>query len=125
MSSVPDRPDLASAGAAVQRARRLDAAARITVEKATALVNAAQGLRRQRELWRHIWIGLENDVDRVVACCSYCGRVRTGEGEWGAIPVEVVHALYGSSAVMLTHGICPDCEASLTPELVSARCGEE
>lgn len=121
--SVPDRPDFASARSAVQRAYRLDAAARITVEKAKALVNAAERLRRQRELWRHIWIGLEKDVDRVVACCSYCSRVRTGEGEWGAIPVEVIQALYGSSAVMLTHGICPDCEASLAPALVPAHCG--
>jgi hypothetical protein len=121
--SVPDCPDFASARDAVQRARRLDAAARITVDEATALVNATQGLRRERELWRHIWIGLEKDVDRVVACCSYCGRVRTGEGDWGAIPVEVIRALYNTSAVMLTHGICPSCEASLVPELVPAHCG--
>jgi hypothetical protein len=88
-------------------------------------VNAARGHRRERELWRHIWIGLEKDEERVVACCSYCGRVRTGEGDWGAIPGHVIHALYDSSAVMLTHGTCPDCEAGVAPEFVPAHCGAE
>jgi hypothetical protein len=123
--SVPDHPDFISARAAVQQAYRLDATVRITVEKAKALVDAARGRRRERDLWRHIWIGLEKDPERVIACCSYCGRVRTGEGDWGAIPAEVIQALYETPAVTLTHGICPDCEASLAPELVPAHCSGE
>jgi hypothetical protein len=121
--SVPTRPDFTAARATVEHACRLDAAARITVEKSTALMNLAQRHRLERQLWRQIWIGLENDPERVVVCCSYCGRVRTGEGDWGAIPVEVVRSLYGTASVMLTHGICPECEASVLPELVPALSG--
>jgi hypothetical protein len=102
---------------AMEHARQVNVAAERTVLRASRLVEAAQLQRREREWWRHVWQGLDLDPDRVVACCACCGRIRTHEGEWGAIPAGVSKALYSMPSVTLSHGICPECEAVRYGEL--------
>jgi hypothetical protein len=55
----------------------------------------------QSELWvaSHPWI----------ACCSYCGGVRTHSGQWIAIAAEVLDRVQHSTLLDVTHGICPTC----------------
>lgn len=45
----------------------------------------------------------------LLSLCSYCQRVATGAEEREWIPAESYYQRGGSSAVRISHGICPDC----------------
>jgi hypothetical protein len=71
--------------------------------------------------WRIVreWRGLPV-LQRFLAICSYCGRVRLPGGTWEQIPPAVTRRLHADAGPQLTHGICPDCFAKLDRSAPSA-----
>lgn len=47
-------------------------------------------------------------LELLLPMCSYCGRVRVGPGEWRS-----VESYLHENSDFLTHGVCPDCAASI------------
>jgi hypothetical protein len=98
---------------AIERARELCFDAQIATSKAAAQVAECNRLRAARRRWRAVWC--QDNPNSVVVCCAYCARVRTSDGEWGAIPASLSQAVHRSAAVRLSHGFCPDCLARHFP----------
>jgi hypothetical protein len=99
---------------AIARAQQLCFDAQITISKAAAQVAKSKRGQSERRRWRAVWSARQGP-DHVVACCAYCARVRTPDGEWGAIPASLSQAVHQSPVVRLSHGICPDCLARHFP----------
>jgi hypothetical protein len=102
-------PAVAFATEAIARAHRINDSASMAVSKARELVRKSAALRLERGCWRHLWAVLRTEHDRVIAICAYCQRVRTQQGDWGAIPARMRVFLSVTSVLIVTHGICPEC----------------
>ena len=53
----------------------------------------------------HTYIQQRNIVSGVLTICSYCHKIRIDQEVWQKIEQYVTN----SSAIMLSHGICPEC----------------
>jgi hypothetical protein len=93
-------------------ASRLSALAQAADQRADIQPRDSEGNR-----WRIIWGACCASLDHILACCSYCARVRGPAGDWGAIPSGLSQALHRRilKAVQLSHGACPDCLARHMP----------
>jgi hypothetical protein len=100
----------------IERARDLCWEARLAASQAAAQVAKSRREKSERNRWRAVWSrSASRDEPLVVVCCAYCARVRTSDGEWGAIPASLSQAIHQSFAVRLSHGFCPDCLARHFP----------
>jgi hypothetical protein len=63
--------------------------------------------------WRQIQSEFAAAPHPWIACCSYCGAVRTRSGEWVAIAAAVLDSVQHSASLDVTHGICPPCLSRL------------
>jgi hypothetical protein len=98
----------------IKRAHELCFDAQVAIHKAAAQIAESKRCQAERRRWRAVWSGRE-DPDHVVVCCAYCARVRTPDGQWGAIPASLSQAVHQSPMVRLSHGFCPDCLARHFP----------
>jgi hypothetical protein len=106
---------VAFAREAIARAHLVNDSACMAVRRAARLVQTSHALRQERGRWQHLWAELTADHERVVALCAYCQRVRTHEGDYGAIPARIRVFLSVTSSLTVTHGICPECVAEHFP----------
>jgi hypothetical protein len=98
----------------IERARELCFDAQVAIYRAAAQVAESKRLQSERQRWRAVWSPCAGSLP-VVVCCAYCARVRTPDGQWGAIPVSLSANIHKSPAVRLSHGYCPDCLARHFP----------
>ena len=77
----------------------------ISVVVMTRNVTAEQEARREAEQLR-----------KLLPMCSWCGRIRTEEGEW----MDLETYLEGEGKGRVTHGMCPVCEARVTSSAESS-----
>ena len=98
----------------IERAQELCFDAQVAVRKAAARVAESKRLKSERQRWRAVWSRCVG-ADSVVVCCAYCARVRTPDGQWGAIPASLNPIIHQSPTVRLSHGYCPDCLARHFP----------
>src|SRR5215207_10187077 len=110
--SSASRP-VRSAAEAIDRARGLCSKAQIVLAEVASQRTDLERRRSERRTWRMVWEACCANPDHILACCSYCARVRGPNGGWGAIPSELSQALHRGKCqlVQLSHGICPDCLA--------------
>lgn len=104
---------------AAQRGRELaQSIAEREVDRLAVHEAAERGLKARNEalqaalddLHRSHW--MLRRVQELLPVCSYCGKVRTGEGRWQTL-LEYLH----ENSDFLTHGVCPDCLAAVEAEL--------
>ena len=69
----------------------------------------SRGLTLECASWRQIQSELAVAPHPWIACCSYCGEVRTNSGEWIAMAAKVLDSVQHSTRLDVTHGICPTC----------------
>jgi hypothetical protein len=101
---------------AIERAAELCFEAGIAISRAAAEVAKSKRCQSERGRWRAVWSRTRSGAEQVVVvCCAYCARVRTPDGEWGAIPAGLSQAIHQNPAVRLSHGFCPDCLARHFP----------
>jgi hypothetical protein len=72
-------------------------------------------LRQAVERWREFESDLVGEHPWI-ACCAYCGHVRTHSGEWLVLAPGVLDVLKRSQHFELTHGFCPECLSGLDVE---------
>jgi hypothetical protein len=112
--SSPRIPSAQSLGETIERAKRICFEAQVAIHRALTKVAESKRCQAERGRWRAVWAGREGP-DHVVVCCAYCARVRTPDGQWGAIPAGLSQAVHQSPVVRLSHGFCPDCLARHFP----------
>lgn len=82
-------------------------------DRALAVSRARVAYSRRLKLecasWRQIQSEFAAAPRPWIACCSYCGAVRTHTGEWIAIAAAVLDSVQHSALLDVTHGICPAC----------------
>lgn len=88
----------------VDRLAERAAAEQGLVARNAALQAALDDVRRSHWMLRR--------VQELLPVCSYCGKVRTGEGRW-----QTMREYLNENADFLTHGVCPDCLAALESEM--------
>jgi hypothetical protein len=115
ISNSPPVLKVQSLAQSIQRAHELCFDAQVAIHRAAAQIAESKRCQAERSRWRVIWSGRKSPDD-VVVCCAYCARVRTPDGEWGAIPASLSQAVHESPAVRLSHGFCPDCVARHFPD---------
>jgi hypothetical protein len=63
----------------------------------------------------HTYLQHRNIISGVLTICSYCHRIRIDQQVWQRIEQYVT----ASSAMMLSHGICPECYSKVMQSVVS------
>jgi len=91
------------------------AAARKAVLVAQELLRNAQAARDERENWNRAFAQAQKDPDHLLVCCSYCGRLRTGDA-WVEVPAHIGAMLWRAHGVSVSHGICRTCLDKHHPE---------
>jgi hypothetical protein len=114
-STIPPVLRAESLAQSIERAQELCFDAQVAVHKAAARVAESKRFQSERQRWKAVWSSCAGSHP-VVVCCAYCARVRTPDGQWGAIPVSLSANLHKSPAVRLSHGYCADCLARHFPD---------
>lgn len=76
----------------------------VTIESRTL----SETSRARAEIWSR---AVPRGADPLRAC-SWCKRIRTGDGRWLEVEeaVETLGLLRGPALPLISHGICPDCD---------------